>query len=372
MFALLEKMVLIQSGTRNKKGVDRVARLIKGAFKSDNVSSNTIKQVELGNHLVVRSLCERRLDRQILVVGHMDTVFPKNTDFNWYRDDSNKCYGPGVIDMKGGLVAGIFALKALDFTGFLKKIPITFIFNSDEEIGSPSSRELIKNEAEKSAMAFVLECGGLEGEVVTGRKGNMSLKLDVFGKAGHAAFAGKAKGSAILELAYKIIAFESLNDFQRGMTVNVGKIDGGIGSNIVPEHATARIDVRFKSQSDQIYLQEKIKEIVEKQNTPHTKSNLEIMSQRPPMEQNDANRSLFKIVKDVAAKLGFPLKEEFRSGVSDANIIALENIPVLDGLGPSGANDHSSDEYMIKESLLQRATLLACSIIECRQRYQQF
>ena len=369
MFDLIEKMVLIQSGSHNKEGVDRVSGLIESSFQSNSVSCRLIEQTKFGNHLVVRSLCENRFDKQILLVGHMDTVFPKDTDFNLFREDSAKCYGPGVIDMKGGLVAGIFALKALDSLGLLKKIPITFFFNSDEEIGSPGSRELIKAEAQKSAFAFVLECGGQKGEVVTGRKGNLSLKLNVFGKAGHAAFAGQDKASAVLELAYKTIDFESLNDFEKGVTVNVGTVKGGVGHNTVPEHATARIDFRFVEQKDHDFLKEKISEIAAKPKTPQTSAGFEIISTRPPMEQTDANRKLFQAVKGVADKLDFPIQEEFRNGVSDANIIAEQGIPVLDGLGPAGANDHSKDEYMIKESLLQRATLLACSIVECRQKY---
>ena len=364
MFALLEKMVLIQSGSHNKEGIDRMARLIQSIFQSNTVSCQTMEQTKFGNHLMVRSLCEKPFDKQILLVGHMDTVFPKNTDFNWYRENSTHCHGPGVIDMKGGLVVGIFALKAMDSLGLLKENPITFIFNSDEEIGSPSSGDLIKSEAEKSACAFVLECGGLDGEVVTGRKGNLSVKLDVYGKSGHAAFTGKDKASAILELAYKIIDLESLNNNKEGITVNVGRIEGGVGPNTVPEHAFARIDFRFVAQKDDKFLKESISKITAGQKIPHTRADFEIISDRPPMEQIHANRKLFQTVKSVAKRLGIPIKEEFRSGVSDANIIAEKGIPVLDGLGPIGARDHSKDEYMIRGSLLQRSILLSCSIIE--------
>jgi glutamate carboxypeptidase len=364
MFALLEKMVRIQSGSHNKEGVDRVARLIQSTFQSNTVSCRTVEQTDFGNHLMVKSLCKRPLDKQILLVGHMDTVFPENTDFNWYKENTTHCYGPGVIDMKGGLVVGIFALKALDSIGLLEKNPITFIFNSDEEIGSPGSGELIKSEAKKSACAFVLECGGLDGEIVTGRKGNLSVKLDVFGKSGHAAFAGKHKASAILELAHKTIDLESLNDNDKGITVNVGTIQGGLGPNTVPEHAFARMDFRFVAQKDDKFLRKTISKIAGAQKIPHTRADFEIISSRPPMEQTPANRNLFQTVKTVAKRLGLPIQEEFRSGVSDANIIAQQNIPVLDGLGPIGAKDHSKDEYMIKASLLQRSILLACSIIE--------
>ena len=366
MFRLLREMVLIQSSSYNKKGIDHVVSLIQSAFKDNKIFCHVVEQKTFGNHLVVRSFHKSPRRTQVLLVGHMDTVFPEDTTFNWYKEDKNNSYGPGVIDMKGGLIAGIFAIKALEFAGLLEKIPITFFFNSDEEIGSKSSKKLIEDEAKNSAFAFVLEAGGLAGEVVTGRKGNISAKLDIKGKAGHAAFAGKYKASAILELAHKTIAFESLNDHKRGITVNVGKIKGGIGSNTVPENSTAFIDFRFSSAEDKKYLEEKIKDVIKKQQTPNTSCTVEILTSRLPMNQCTANRELFANVKDVAKSLNLPLKEEFRPGVSDANFIAHQNIPVIDGLGPIGGKDHSDDEYMIKESLLQRTTLLACSIIKCR------
>ena len=130
MFTLLEKMVLIQSGTYNKQGVDRMVRLIISTLQSNAVSFKVMEQDIFGNHLVVRSLCEMPFDKQILLTGHMDTVFPEDTEFNWYKEESTHCFGPGVIDMKGGLVAGIFALKALDNEKLLTKMPVTFFFNS--------------------------------------------------------------------------------------------------------------------------------------------------------------------------------------------------------------------------------------------------
>ncbi len=371
MFALLEKMVLIQSGSTNKEGVDQVGRLIKSVFQSNNVSCRVIEQDTFGNHLVVRSLCKERFDRQILLVGHMDTVFPKDTGFNWYREENTHCYGPGIIDMKGGLTAGIFALKALDNESLLTRIPITFIFNSDEEIGSPSSKALVQQEAKNSIFAFVLETGGRNGEIVTGRKGNLSLELNIKGKAGHAAFAGKDKASAILELAHKIIEFESLNNPDRGISVNVGKIKGGIGPNTVPENASARIDFRFLKRPDRVYLEKKIAEITEKQNIQNTRAHFVILSSRPPMPVSEKNKKLFQAVQKTAKSIGLFVDEEFRAGVSDANLIAGENTPVIDGLGPIGAMDHSEDEYMIKESLLQRSALLANAIIECWEKYQK-
>jgi glutamate carboxypeptidase len=371
MLALLEKMVRIQSGTYNKTGVDRVGRLVMSTFQPHTVSCRAVEQASFGNHLVVRSHCEESFDKQILLSGHMDTVFPEDTGFTGYKEDSAHVYGPGVIDMKGGLVAGIFALKALDSETLLKKIPVTFIFNSDEEIGSPSSKTLIQQEAAKSAFAFVLETGGRNGEIVTGRKGNMSLKLSIKGKAGHAAFAGKEKASAVLELAHKIIAFEALNDLDRGISVNVGKVNGGIGPNTVADHASARIDFRFTETPDKTKLENGISEITQINHVSGTSSRFTVLSSRPPMPASAKNKNLFKAVQETAASLGFSVSEEFRAGVSDANVIAGENTPVIDGLGPIGAMDHSEEEYLIKASLLQRSSLLACALIDCWEKYQK-
>ena len=371
MLALLEKMVRIQSGTFNKQGVDQMGRLITSTFQSNAVSCQVMEQDTFGNHIVVTSLCKKRFDKQILLSGHMDTVFPKDTQFNWYKEDNTHCFGPGVIDMKGGLVAGIFALKALDNEKLLKKIPVKFFFNSDEEIGSPSSKNHIQKEARNSAFAFVLETGGRNGEIVTGRKGNLSLELKIKGIAGHAAFAGKDKASAIAELAHKIIAFESLNNLDRGISVNVGKVKGGIGPNTVPEHAMARIDFRFTGVADRADLEKRISEITKKKDIPKTSSHFAILSSRPPMPASEQNKKLFQAVQETAASVGLSVSEEFRAGVSDANLIAGEQTPVIDGLGPIGAMDHSEDEYLIKESLLQRSALLACALIDCWEKYKK-
>jgi len=371
MLALLEKMVRIQSGTYNKRGVDQMGRLITSAFQSNAVSCQVIEQDTFGNHIVVRSICEKGFDKQMLLSGHMDTVFPEDTEFNWYKEDNTHCFGPGVIDMKGGLVAGIFALKALDNEKLLTEIPVKFFFNSDEEIGSPSSKDHIQREAANSAFAFVLETGGRNGEIVTGRKGNLSLELKIKGIAGHAAFAGKDKASAIAELAHKIIAFESLNNLDRGISVNVGKVHGGIGPNTVPEHAVARIDFRFTGISDKAYLEKSISRITKKKDIPKTSSHFAILSSRPPMPASEQNKKLFKTVQETAASIGISVSEEFRAGVSDANLIAGVQTPVVDGLGPIGAMDHSENEYMIKESLLQRSVLLACALIDCWEKYEK-
>ena len=371
MFTFLADLVNIHSGSHHKAGVDRVGTRIHGHLARLPVSVEIDPQSDAGNHLVVRTAAVDRHPGQALMVGHMDTVFPKDTDFRDYREDERCCYGPGIIDMKGGLVAGVFALEALDAVGLLSKIPLTFIFNSDEEIGSHTSRALIRQEAAKSRFAFVLECGGMSGSIVTSRKGNRSFQLVCTGSASHAAAAGTEKASAIEALAHHILSFEALNDPHRGITVNVGRITGGIGPNTVAEIADARIDMRFTTPADETRLVEAAESIVAAEVVSGVRSALKTVSRRPPMPPSAGNQALYDQVAAVAKTLGMPAAEEFRFGVSDANIIAEAGTPVLDGLGPLGENDHSDREYMIKDSLPQRTLLLAHALVACWEHSTQ-
>lgn len=370
MFNFLESLVTIQSGSYNKKGVDRVGSAIGDVLAKISMETEVVTQKLFGNHVIARSPACSTAETQMMFVGHMDTVFPADTEFNWYKEDERNSYGPGVIDMKGGLVVAIFALKALAELNLLETMPITFLLNSDEEIGSRSSVELIQREANQSAFAFVLEAGGLENKIVTGRKGNLSIEIQITGEAGHAAFAPVDKRSAILEMAHKIIELEALNSPDRGITVNVGKVDGGIGPNTVPELSTALVDFRYVDPPDSIYLEKKVAAISRKNSIAGTECRVEFLSGRPPMQQSAGNRSLFKQFETLSGLLGHTVEEEFRFGVSDANFIADLNVPVLDGLGPIGLKDHSNDEYMIKDSLLERSILLACGTIACWDAYR--
>ena len=364
MFALLNRMVGINSGSHHKSGVDAVGRVVIDALAGCDLAVEVIEEERVGNQLVARSPCPSTGAGQVMVVGHMDTVFPADSDFTDYREDDTRAYGPGVIDMKGGLVAGIFALKALSAVDLLKHIPLVFVFNSDEEVGSGCSKTLIRREASKSTCALVLEAGGLNGEVVTARKGNLSAKLTVSGRSGHAAFAGADKASAILEMAHKTLAIEALNDPARGISANVGTVTGGIGPNTVAEHAEARLDFRFNRPEDGDALKNRLARIVAGTLVPGTAAALEIISGRPPMPASDANHRLYTRIEKIAGRLGISISAECRPGVSDANLIAQAGIPVIDGLGPIGGRDHSPDEFMLKSSLPQRTLLLACVLAD--------
>lgn len=364
MFDLLGQLVSINSGSHNKAGVDAVGRVIADVLSAAGMTVQVVKEKRLGNQLIIRTPCASTADSPVLLVGHMDTVFAVDTDFTDYREDETRAYGPGVIDMKGGLVVGIFAIKALSAAGCLDRIPLVFVLNSDEEIGSPRSRALIRPAAEKSVCAFVLEAGGPHGEIVTGRKGNLSARLTITGRAGHAAFAKADKASAILAMAHQILAIEALNDLDRGITANVGKVAGGIGPNTVAEHAMARLDFRFIRPEDENRLRDRLDRIIANPVVPGTAARLEIISSRPPMPAGEANQRLYARVETIARRLGMPVSAEFRAGVSDANVIAQTGTPVIDGMGPIGGRDHSPDEYMRKASLFQRALLLACVLAD--------
>lgn len=365
LFKLLEAMVLQPSSSRCKKGVDAVGAILIESLRSSGMLLEIAPESEVGDHLIFRSPACRDGRPSILLFGHMDTVFPVDSPFNWYKEIGEKVFGPGVIDMKGGLVCAVFAIKALASCGLLDEIPITFLCNSDEEIGSPTSFAVITAEAKKARLALGFECGGLHGEVVTGRKGKLGYRLIVSGKAGHAAFAGNNKASAILELAHKIIALEQLNDQDRKIVVNVGVISGGIGPNTVADRAVAEIDSRFFGLRDAVDTAEKIARISSQCTIPGTKAELVKTGDRLPMEQNSRNSGLFRLIFDEAQLLGLPCVEEMRSGVSDANTIFQAGIPLVDGLGPIGDCDHSDREYMLRESLPARTRLAAYSILRC-------
>ncbi len=370
MLDLLERMVLIQSGTANKAGVDRMGRLVREALEGLPLEWTVHRQETVGDHLVCST---PRADRQqaVLITGHMDTVFPADTDFNWFRREDGRVRGPGVIDMKGGLVVTIYAVRALAHAGLLEDLPLILLFNSDEETGSPTSIPLLKELAARSVCGLVTECGGLQGQVVTGRRGKLGLRLDVHGRAGHAAFAGGNKASAILELARLIQELEALNDPEQGVVVNVGRIEGGIGPNSVAGHAMALVDTRYTTAAAGQRLYEQIADLVGQGRVEGTSSELQVTNERPVMAQSSANRQLFQLYREVASGYGLIIEEEFRQGVSDASTLAGEGLPVLDGLGPIGEHDHSDREYMLRESLLQRTCLLTGLLVRLGERFSR-
>lgn len=354
--AMLRHLVEIQSGSRNKPGLDHMAREMARILGGILPEVRVVPFADHGDMVLARTRAAATGQPGTVLLGHMDTVFPAETPFRNYREDNDRAYGPGVYDMKGGLVVAVYALKALAELGLLDDMPVTVLCNSDEEIGSPASRALIEDTVRSARAALVFEGGGPQGDVVTGRKGRTGLNLTVRGRAGHAAKGG-AKASAIAELAAKIVAMEGLN--KDDVTVNVGLISGGIGPNTVPDLATAEIDVRFLTPASQTRIEAELARIAGECTVPGTRGELQAVSGRPPMPPTDGNRRLYCLAREQARMLGYALPEELRAGVSDANFIAALNVPVLDGLGPVGDLDHSDMEFILKNTVMARATLTA-------------
>lgn len=359
---LLRRLVEIQSGSRNKPGLDRMAEAMGEILGQVLPDVRILPFADHGNMVQASSVPWTRRQPGLALVGHMDTVFPSDTTFTAFEEDGEICRGPGVYDMKGGLVVGVYALKVLGELGALEHMPVTFLCNSDEEIGSPASRPWIEEQAGQCLACLVLEGGGLNREVVTGRKGRLGLRVAVRGRAGHAAKGG-AKASAILELAHKITALEALND-DAEITVNVGHVEGGIGPNTVPELALALVDARFLSPEGQSRLRESLAALFAEHMVPGTSCEYVETTGRPAMPQSEANKRLYAAARRQAAQLGYDLPDELRFGVSDANFIAGRGVPVLDGLGPLGDLDHSDKEYIVRRSLMERAALVASLLLD--------
>jgi glutamate carboxypeptidase len=370
MHDVLKHLVLIQSGTRNKAGVDGVCREIYDLLEPLSLDRRILPQETYGD-LLIASAPSGEDRRRILLAGHMDTIFPADTAFRGWREDETHFYGPGVIDMKGGLVVGLFALKALATMGLLKDLPVTWIFNSEEEIGSPISRPLFLTEAKRSAMAFVLEAGGMKGQIVTGRKGRLELKLSARGRAGHAAQVVEGKKSAILDLAHVIIELEGLNGRVPGVSVNIGQTGGGIVPNSVPEEAWAAVDVRSPSSEGFAFFHSCLDDLLKRRQTEGMELKVEVVEQVPILEATEQNKALYNVIAGEANRLNIPVVEQFRAGASDANTIAEAGTPVVDGLGPVGRHDHSDREYLVRESLYTRSALLALSLLAAWRRYQE-
>lgn len=358
---LLARLVEIQSGSRNKAGVDRMAQAMAAELSAVLPEVRILPFPEVGDMVEAMTRPAAGGRAGVVLVGHMDTVFPEDTTFRNFRQDGEHCHGPGVYDMKGGLVVAIYALKALDHLGLLADLPVTVLCNSEEEIGSPASRPWIEDRVRDAAAALVFEGGGEDRDVVTGRKGRLGLRLHVYGRAGHAA-AGGEKSSAILEMAHKIIALEDLNGVA-DVTLNVGQVTGGIGPNTVPELAGAEIDVRVPDPGAQAFIEEALAGIADRSVVPGTRAVLAPVGGRPPMPRSDGNRRIYAMAHEQAQRFGYDLPEEFRSGVSDANFIGALGVPVLDGLGPVGGQDHSDREFIIGASLPERAALTAALIV---------
>jgi glutamate carboxypeptidase len=303
---------------------------------------------------------EGRGGRRLLLLGHYDTVFePGEPQRRPFRTDGDRAYGPGVADMKGGIVVLWEALRALRAIGWDEYGALTVIHNPDEEVGSLASRPHIEAAAREADVCLVLEPGRPDGAIVAARKGVARFVLAVHGKAAHAGVAPQDGASAVVALARKIVALHALNDPTGGVSVNVIVTRGGTRANVVPDLAEAAIDVRVPTLAAGEAVAARIRAIAAAQDLPGTRAELAGGAERPPFERTPAVETLVALAREEAARLGVELRATATGGGSDGNFVAALGVPVLDGLGAVGGAYHSPQEYLLLRTIPERAALLA-------------
>lgn len=362
MYDLLERLVNTDSGTYDKEGVDAFGDVLLEKFEEIGMDVKVHYEEKLGNHLEIKA--SRDLDPKILIIAHMDTVFPKGeAEKRPFKVIGDKAFGPGVNDEKASHVQVLYALKALKDTGSDSYKNVHIIFNSDEEIGSPTSKPLIKQVAENKQYSLVVECSRPNGGLVTERKGVGQFTLDVKGKSAHSGVDPERGRSAIEEISHKIIKLQQLNNYEEGISVNVGLVQGGTSTNTIPSVARADIDVRFNNKEQAADIVRKITEISQEEHVSGTFTKLKGDISRPPMQKTSETEQLMNVIHEAADDLGISIREVSSGGGSDASFTASEGIPTVDGIGPMGEFSHSEkEEYTDLKTFPQFTALLAKTI----------
>ncbi len=353
MKSLLKQLVEIESPSHDKAAVDRVGALVADEALKLGADVEVIPNKKAGDHVVARWGSG---EGGILLMCHMDTVFPLGTLKNMpYREADGKIFGPGTMDMKAGIVICLAAMAELKRSGGTKR-PVTLLCTSDEEIGSHTSRKYIEEFAKQSVLVLVFEPALPDGSLKTWRKGVGGFWVKVKGRATHAGGDHENGRNAIEEIAHQVLAIQKLTDYPRQTTLNVGVINGGTVSNVVPEHASVEVDVRVMQPGEWERIDEEMKKLqpVLDGTTLHISGGLN----RPPMPFDDTMKATFEKAKSIAAGIGMDLKAGGTGGASDGNFVAPFGIPVLDGMGATGEGAHSDREFILADSLEEKKNLL--------------
>ncbi|MEO8437820.1 MAG: M20 family metallopeptidase [Chloroflexota bacterium] len=359
----LERLVNIDCGSYTPEGVNEVGRWVTAFFRElgAEVEARPDPAGRLGDTIVATFEGRPDAGPRVLLIGHMDTVFdPGTVAERPFRLEDGVAYGPGVTDMKSGLLAGLYALKSIMAgRGGLPFERLVFVANPDEEIGSPTSSPHIRAIAAESEVALVLECARANGDIVSARKGILDLRIVVHGRAAHAGVEPEKGRSAILEAARIVRELHDLNGRWPGVTVNVGVIGGGTRPNVVAERCSLEVDVRATAREALEEAEAEIARIAGATGLPDVTVDFEPMARWWPMEKLERSGRLVEHAQGVAEALGFSVADASTGGASDANTTAGMGIPSLDGLGPIGGNDHAPAEYLDVESIVPRTTMLA-------------
>jgi glutamate carboxypeptidase len=365
----LRALVNLDSGTHDRILVETAGLHAAAIFEKSGCDVEWIKSSndDIADTYVART--KGTGESRIVMLGHHDTVFAAGTAAERpYRSDGARAHGPGVSDMKSGVVLGAYAIRVLREQGFQDFAEIIFVGNPDEEIGSPTSRRIIEEEARRADLVLVLEPGRAPGAIQTTRKGVGMFELEVTGRAAHAGSQPEAGRSAVVELAHKTLALSALTDFETGATVNVGLIEGGTRRNVVPERARALIDLRVVSGSQATDIVGQMESIAASTFVDGTSTILSGGLNRPPMEKSAGTQAALEIGWEIVSELGLEPQEISSGGGSDGNFTAALGVPTLDGLGPVGRDAHSVDEWIDLESIPARLALLAGLIARAPRR----
>src|SRR5215471_10918857 len=362
MVALLAELVNIDSGSYNKRGVDAVGDRLRTFLDAADIPSDVIPHPTYGDCMAAR-LSGSGGGQPIVLTGHRDTVFPDGTVAQRpFRIDGNQAFGPGVADMKAGLVMNTFVLEALHRFGC--PCPLTGLYTSDEEIASPSSRPVIEAEAKGARAVFNAEPGRPSGNLVSRRKGAAFIELEVTGRAAHSGAAHAQGVSAVEALARKIQRLHRLTDYDLGTTVNVGLAQGGTAVNTVAARATAAIDVRFPTLNIMEKILGEVREICCCCELPGSDARILREGNFLPLEQDEASRELLELYDRSATGLGFRVSGEATGGSADSGFTAALGTPTLCGTGPVGGNAHRDDEWCRIDTIVPRAQALALTILQ--------
>ena len=367
MIGLLEKLVNIDSGSDFKEGVDKVGSILKKEYESIGFTCESVQEDKVGDHLILKHHSAEK--PSILLIAHMDTVFKEGTAKERpFYIKSNRAYGPGVADMKGSQVTLLYAMKHL-----LKNSPeslekVIILLNSDEEIGSASSRPIIEKLSKTVDYALVMEPARKDGSIVTSRRGGGTYKLEIRGKAAHSGVAPQDGHSAIEEMGHKIVKLSELTNHDEGISINVGRVNGGEAVNVVPDTATLHVDVRVSNAEQSETIEQQIEEICATPDIKGTEIELSGGIRRPPMELDDENLELLNIIQDVGESLDIEVSHTHTGGGSDASFPSHLGVATVDGLGPVGGEMHSDKEYLEVDSILERTELLAETIHNLTRR----
>ena len=377
MASLLERLTNINSGSLNKRGLAEVASLFETELVSLGFATETLPgdlvdmpscpgsnyDIDLADHLLAK---KSGTGSRLLLMGHLDTVFRLDSTFQSYREDGDRVLGPGVSDMKGGLVVMLYALKALHAQGVLDDMAITVLLNSDEEMGSLSSRKYLEEQARIHDYGLVYESSG-NNTLVRERKGLGQARFVVSGRASHAGGAHEQGRSAIKELAYKIVEIEKLTDYESGVTVNVGIVSGGVSRNTIAPCAEGLIDLRYPTPEQGEEAARQFENVFNQVysypvDTGELSTNSWVNLHRPPKLATPASDQLLEKTRAIGRLLGQELGVIDSGGGTDGSLTQAVGLPTLDSLGIAGTGAHTIREEGRLSSLLERAQLSAVLI----------